>query len=248
MKRIATAFTLIELLVVVAIIVALLAILLPSMNRAIEITHRAVCASQQHQQGISLLSYAADNQRLMPPGNGTILRGAGIDSTYQVPVSKPLGLAYLIERGYVDAPELLYCTSWRHPHMQIGMVNLVADPYGFAPGTMGGWPVEGKPAPTSHRGISYHYRSTFGAAANEPPSITRHGAGNPAIVADHWTRREGLLGVIYGHVEGYTVLHMDGHTKWADISPETMDDVQPTPLTNGSWGWQELFWQDWFDN
>ena len=250
MKRFAAsrnAFTLIELLVVVAIIVALIAILLPSMSRAIEVANRAVCASQQHQQGLALLAYASDHKGEMPPGNATILWGAGIDSTYQVPGNHPTGLAYLIVNGYVGAPDVFYCPSWRHPHMQIGMVNTVSDSYGFGPGTMGGWPVEGKPQPTSHRGIAYHYRSTFGASANTPPSLRQSGRGNPAIVADHWTRREGLLGVIYGHVEGYMVLHMDGHTNWVAIDPKEMDSVQPTPLTNGSWGWQELFWQDWFD-
>ena len=55
MKR---AFTLIELLVVVAIIVALLAILLPSLNRAVDTAHRAVCASNQHQIGAAAIAHA----------------------------------------------------------------------------------------------------------------------------------------------------------------------------------------------
>ena len=55
------AFTLIELLVVVAIIVALLAILLPSLNKAIAIAQRTQCMSNLHQWGTGLLSYSADN-------------------------------------------------------------------------------------------------------------------------------------------------------------------------------------------
>ena len=57
------AFTLIELLVVVAIIVALIAILLPAMNKAIEVAHRAVCGSNLRQIGIGSLTYTVDNDR-----------------------------------------------------------------------------------------------------------------------------------------------------------------------------------------
>jgi len=54
-------FTLVELLVVVTIIVALLALLLPSMGKAITVTNRAVCASNLKQFGIANLQYASDN-------------------------------------------------------------------------------------------------------------------------------------------------------------------------------------------
>ena len=58
-----SAFTLVELLVVVAIIVALIAILLPSMSRAISISQATVCASNQRQLSLAFLSYAAENKR-----------------------------------------------------------------------------------------------------------------------------------------------------------------------------------------
>jgi prepilin-type N-terminal cleavage/methylation domain-containing protein len=61
------AFTLIELLVVVAIIAALLAILLPSMGRAVELTHRAVCASNLHQFHTGIMAYASDHHGILPP-------------------------------------------------------------------------------------------------------------------------------------------------------------------------------------
>lgn len=62
MKRsLAHAFTLIELLVVVAIIVALLAILLPSINKAVELAQRTACASNYHQIHIATLTYTGEN-------------------------------------------------------------------------------------------------------------------------------------------------------------------------------------------
>jgi prepilin-type N-terminal cleavage/methylation domain-containing protein len=60
-------FTLIELLVVVAIIVALLAILLPSMNRAVALAERAICVSNQRQIMGGALGFAADHQRKFAP-------------------------------------------------------------------------------------------------------------------------------------------------------------------------------------
>jgi len=53
------AFTLIELLVVVSIIVLLLAILVPSLSRAKELTRVVVCKSNLHQQGVGMQTYVA---------------------------------------------------------------------------------------------------------------------------------------------------------------------------------------------
>ncbi|MBI1370118.1 MAG: DUF1559 domain-containing protein [Planctomycetes bacterium] len=60
------AFTLIELLVVVAIIVALVAILQPSLRQAREAASRAACASNLHQWAVSSIAYASDFQGWFP--------------------------------------------------------------------------------------------------------------------------------------------------------------------------------------
>ena len=60
------AFTLIELLVVVAIIVALIAILLPAMSKAVYVATTATCVSRQHQIAVGVLNYAADYERWYP--------------------------------------------------------------------------------------------------------------------------------------------------------------------------------------
>ena len=61
-------FTIIELLVVVAIIVMLLAILLPSMNRAVGIAQDAQCRSQQHQIMYGFLMFTGDHSGTLPGG------------------------------------------------------------------------------------------------------------------------------------------------------------------------------------
>lgn len=76
------AFTLIELLVVVAIIVALLAILLPSMGQAIAVTESAVCRSNLRQIGAAVQAYQADHFGTFPAyrfAENTVAGNTGAD-------------------------------------------------------------------------------------------------------------------------------------------------------------------------
>ncbi|MFQ5414385.1 MAG: prepilin-type N-terminal cleavage/methylation domain-containing protein [Phycisphaerae bacterium] len=69
MIRRVQGFTLIELLVVIAIIALLIAILLPSLSRARELSKRLVCAANMKGFGTSAKIYANDNfEKWMSPG------------------------------------------------------------------------------------------------------------------------------------------------------------------------------------
>jgi type II secretory pathway pseudopilin PulG len=72
------AFTLIELLVVVTIIVLLLAMLLPSLNRSIALAERTQCAANERQWGNALGAYGSDNYSMFPDNRWTGA-GTGID-------------------------------------------------------------------------------------------------------------------------------------------------------------------------
>lgn len=63
-------FTLIELLVVVAIIALLIAILLPSLGRARELSNRAYCAANVRGILSSMIVYSAENSDVMPVVGG----------------------------------------------------------------------------------------------------------------------------------------------------------------------------------
>jgi prepilin-type N-terminal cleavage/methylation domain-containing protein len=59
-------FTIIELLVVIGIVALLAAISLPVYTSAIQHAHCSTCASNMHGLGIAFISYAYDNQGLLP--------------------------------------------------------------------------------------------------------------------------------------------------------------------------------------
>ena len=65
-QRSKMAFTLVELLVVITIIVILLALLMPAMDKAVYAAEMAVCGSRLHGIGNALAIYTADHKRRYP--------------------------------------------------------------------------------------------------------------------------------------------------------------------------------------
>src|SRR5688500_8855542 len=65
-----TAFTLIELLVVVTIIVVLLALLTPALDKAIYQAELTVCGANQRAVAMSAVSYATGSKRFYPHRQG----------------------------------------------------------------------------------------------------------------------------------------------------------------------------------
>jgi prepilin-type N-terminal cleavage/methylation domain-containing protein len=60
------AFTLVELLVVISILVLLMSMLLPALNKAKEHARRTVCSSNLHQLGLAQQCYASDHRNWIP--------------------------------------------------------------------------------------------------------------------------------------------------------------------------------------
>ena len=112
-SRARAAFTLIELLVVVAIIALLMAMLLPVLKNALEISRVTVCATNLKSVHTSVHALALDRQNgmlpphdwgqtvvgMLPPPNGYISHRNGVSS------EELIGYGY--DRGVVDCPGVL---------------------------------------------------------------------------------------------------------------------------------------------
>ena len=248
-RALRAGFSMVELLAVVAIIIILLMLLLPLMGQFREQANRAVCASNLRQIASGTALWALDHGGAYPSGNATIFPGYGIDSSFAMP-DFPMGVGFVIRDGYIRSTDarMFYCPSWKHPYGQFNKIDAEGvDINQHRQNAYGGWPASGSGGPIWHRIISYHYRSTYGDGANQPPrpSSLSKPAGS-AFLADHWTRREVLYGVEYGHKIGYTTIFLDGHTSFVRDKSGYMQTVN-VGRTHGSWAFQETIWRAFFD-
>ena len=113
------AFTLIELLVVIAIITLLVAMTLPSLERAKKSANTILCANNLKQIGIAIYNYAADNDDAIPPGWGWA-------SHTGVAGGMPDGSVYEDPSGRMDIPYNHY--NWTWPGMILEYLGNIWDP------------------------------------------------------------------------------------------------------------------------
>ena len=90
-----SAFTLVELLVVISIIAVLIAILLPSLNKARDHAQTVVCASNLRQIGIACQAYAVESKGCIVP---VAIHRPGTAERQE------MWATLLVARGYLPAP------------------------------------------------------------------------------------------------------------------------------------------------
>ncbi|MFA7236423.1 MAG: prepilin-type N-terminal cleavage/methylation domain-containing protein [Phycisphaeraceae bacterium] len=117
-SRIRHGFTLVELLVVVAIIALLLAILLPSLNKARDAAKNLKCLTHQRQVHIALATYATDFQGMLPyrwnaAGDATVGEPIGYLNWYQRLGEISIGNNYLPLAADIHDARLR--TAWQCP-------------------------------------------------------------------------------------------------------------------------------------
>ena len=176
-----------------------------------EMGKRVVCSNNLKQNTTAAFNYAADYDREFPPGQATISSSTGTFTTYSKNLSMAFGLGILHLEGYQPSRTSMYCPSWEHPDLQLGMVS--------ADGTKGGWPVSGFDGPTEQLQTSFLYRSTFGPNKNKPVRLSRDDSSQP-FLADHWERQSYMSDIGSGAwvhwQEGYELAYIDGHVEWFD--------------------------------
>lgn len=186
-------------LVVVAIIVALIAILLPSLSKAVEAANRAVCLSNLHQQHIAFMSFGAEHRGALPrDGHGKWGNGIGAGALMMVPAvfdQGPFGRyaaqGILMDRGYLPrGGEVLICPSFSYPHMQLS-THTGGLGVGYEAGLTngGGWWPDEADIPSGQHWLkaAYHYRNfAFEATGSWAPLSIRNSGSEP-FIADHFS-------------------------------------------------------------
>src|ERR1041385_6146027 len=116
-----SGFTLIELLVVITIIVVLLAMLTPALDKALYAAELVRCGGNLHATGSGVLSYAFANRRFYPLRGLDAVQNAG--STYQYSYIAP---TVLCDRTYGQFDSRPYIKDFIQINKQL------VDPMGLA--------------------------------------------------------------------------------------------------------------------
>ena len=222
-------FTLIELLVVIAIISLLVAILIPSLNRAKELARRVVCASDLHQAHLALITYAQDNKGHYPMGPGTP------NGPVVSPPDRTDTGAFKVQMypKYIANPDILYCPSDDVQYPEQSRTD-----FGY-------WGSYENTAWTYLNGeycqIGYQYTPHLGlrpGQSAEPdiledlqgqviPQRAEQGSSESAIMADTTKYHAGWIGSWYapdgwivthlsGDPQGGNVVYNDAHAEWTN--------------------------------
>jgi prepilin-type N-terminal cleavage/methylation domain-containing protein len=122
-----SGFTLVELLVVIAIIAVLIAILLPSLNRARAAAARVACGSNMRQIALATTNYCQNNKGFLPPPKN-IKGGYYVANCWSIDNMKPL-----FDTKMLTSDKVRYCPTGPNGSLFGGRANYEYQPH---PGTL----------------------------------------------------------------------------------------------------------------
>ena len=165
------AFTLIELLVVVAIITALIAILLPSLNRAVRTANDMKCGSKLRQSAMAAVNRAIDNRGSLWVWNISPTDAFRTPTLFKVDGNEILSPEFV--SSYLPSLEVWSCTFSEVPNIEDSR-----NTRGWAYGSFAYWPLQ----------AGNNLGPDFGVAGGYPTSIALARATTPLMqdaVADN---------------------------------------------------------------
>lgn len=200
------AFTLVELLVVIGVIGLLLALLLPTLNRAREISARTSCLSNLRQVHMQYQLYALDFGDKVPLGYRTAKQFNSM--IYSGTSTKQLVLfGWLYAHQAWKDPRIFYCPSERSPRMQF---NTADNPWPPGPELMSTANVFSgygcRPQVKLPDDLALYPDPTFNM-----PKLTEF--KNKAILSDLMNSPPRLD---QRHKDGLNVLYGSGSARWVD--------------------------------
>lgn len=205
-------FTLIELLVVVAIIAVLIAMLMPALNKARQMTKLVKCQSQQRQMAIGMIMYAEEHEDwLLPPShyNPTTTYVKDVPLSEEVPsrfwfdILPYIGAVNVAEGDTLaKTGDILYCPA------APGFRELYGSGWGSSSATVGY---------TSYANYCYwgpEYTGFPYTLSGSPARATENGGkimfGDiTSPTQPSWTQHD-----YKGVLRGGNFAHLDGHVRW----------------------------------
>lgn len=234
-RRNESGFTLIELLVVIAIIALLISILLPMLDRAKELTRRAVCGSNMRQLGLGATAYANDRNLWYPVGfhdNNVSNPGWGEFPYYAFHDYYwgfeggwlNLGLLYASGEeedytltGYVGGGELYFCPSETSARLQ---------PEYYDP-----WPSYWYDSGWANKGVvltSYSYNLRAANTDGIWQTQTRKYPKMDTIPPDEIFLSDRFRSMNAAHLEpmGFNTMRPDGSVRFIEADDEIIEEIE----------------------
>ncbi len=201
-RRFRPTFRLAEIAAAIILLLAVGALLLPSLNQSRQINQAGLCQATAGQIGTGLLAYANANDGYLPHASFTPARWMADGQADQPVVSNSAGLFRLIEAEYLG-PNTFQCPATDNQTFvaRSGMVDF--------------------PQPDN---ISYSYQHSVGPVGlrlsnpriTEPAEVVVLGDANPVFEKGRFHRdRLDAPGSANHDYTGQSVLAMDGSVRWA---------------------------------
>jgi len=241
-------FTLIELLVVIAIIALLMAILMPSLEKARRQGRGIACAGNLKSMAYACVMYGDDYDYQFPYCHMVKIPDSGSYAIWNRRDKKDNGFVahgLLYYHGLIKDPHVFYCPANRDPTIRFGEAQVP----GVGQGVGGGWPATGtvpENVPSSQQFVQshYHYRSLWDGYKWRALNSAKDGAGM-AFMSDVFTDPE--RGVKNHHKIGYNVAYADGHSEFVKDEEWGIEDAAGGQAYHVNHTLQDYVWKTFFD-